>query len=85
MLQAFFRELGGSINEKENSLGFHRDIHPDELKKNVLRMGIKSTNGYVFFNELLYRCMKNKFGNMKLSRQMQVFELKTQYNIFLIT
>lgn len=48
-------------------------------------MGIKSNNGYVYFNEILYRCMRHKFGNMRLNRQMQIFELRTQYNIFLTT
>ena len=41
MLESFLRELGGE-NDSENSLGFHRDIHPDDLKKNILKMGIKS-------------------------------------------
>lgn len=68
-LQMFFRELGGNDDE-ENSLGFHKDIATHELKKNILKMGIKSNNGYIFFNELLYRCMRKKFGSMKLSRQM---------------
>ena len=67
MLESFLRELGGE-NESENSLGFHRDIHPDDLKKNILKMGIKSQNGYIYFNEMLYRCMRHKFGSMKLSR-----------------
>ena len=84
-LQMFFRELGGDSVDDDNSLGFHADIPNHELKKNILKMGIKSNNGYIYFNELLYRCMRKKFGNMKLSRQMQIFELRTQYNIFLIT
>lgn len=79
----FFRELGG--NNGENSLGFDREIPSQDLKKHILKMGIKSNNGYIFFNELLYRCMRKKFGSMKLNRQMQIFELRTQYNIFLIS
>ena len=83
-LQMFFRELGGNDDE-EYSLGFHKDIATHELKKNILKMGIKSNNGYIFFNELLYRCMRKKFGSMKLNRQMQIFELRTQYHLFLMT
>jgi len=45
-------------------------------------MGIKSDDGYVYFNELLYRCMRRQYGQFKLNKQMQIHELKTQYKIF---
>lgn len=48
-------------------------------------MGIKSDNGFVYFNELLYRCMRRKYGNMKIKKKMQIFELRTQYKIYLKT
>ena len=48
-------------------------------------MAINSDNGYIYFNELLYRCMRKKYGNMKINKKMQIFELRTQYNIFLMT
>lgn len=48
-------------------------------------MAIKSDNGYIYFNELLYRCMRRKYGNMKINKKMQIFELKTQYGIYLMT
>jgi hypothetical protein len=48
-------------------------------------MAIKSYNGYIYFNELLYRCMRRKYGNMRINKKMQIFELKTQYNIYLMT
>lgn len=48
-------------------------------------MAIKSDNGYIFFNEILYRCMKRKYGNMKINKKMQIFELRTQYSIYLMT
>jgi hypothetical protein len=48
-------------------------------------MAIKSDNGYIYFNELLYRCMRRKYGNMKINKKMQVFELRTQYGIYLMT
>lgn len=83
MLEPFFRKLGDDDNE--DSIGFGSLIDADELKKQILKMGIKSNNGYIYFNEMLYRCMRRKFGSMKLNRQMQIFELRTQYNIFLTT
>ena len=48
-------------------------------------MGIKSDQGYIYFNELLYRCMRRKYGNMKINRKMQIFELRTQYRIYIMT
>ena len=41
-LTKFFRELG-EIGDKNTSLGFSYEFYEDgELKKNLLRMGIKS-------------------------------------------
>jgi hypothetical protein len=68
------------------SLGFSAEHYdPQELKKQMLKMAIKSDNGYVYFNELLYRCMRRKYGNMKINKKMQIFELLTQYRIYLMT
>ena len=39
----------------------------------------------MYFNELLYRCMRRKYGNMKIKKKMQIFELRTQYKIYLKT
>lgn len=73
-ISSFFRKLG----DENESLGFSYDSYDDgELKKNVLKMGIKSDNGYIFFNEMLYRCMRRKYGNMKINKKMQIFELRT--------
>lgn len=45
-------------------------------------MGIRSNNGYVYFNELLYRCMRRQYGNFKLGRKLQIRELTTQYAVY---
>lgn len=84
-LTLFFRRLG-EFGDKDSSLGFGTDYYEDgELKKQLLKMAIKSDNGYIYFNELLYRCMRRKYGNMKINKKMQIFELRTQYNIYLMT
>jgi hypothetical protein len=76
----------GEDGDKDTSLGFGKDHYePGELKKQMLKMAIKSDNGYVYFNELLYRCMRRKYGNMKINKKMQIFELLTQYRIYLMT
>jgi len=39
------------------------DVDDSEIKKIMLKMGIKSDpDGYIFFNELLYRCMRRVYG-----------------------
>jgi len=69
-----FLSEGGFITTTEN-----------ELKKEVLKMGIRSENGWVYFNELLYRSMRRVFGNFKLGNKMQIIELKTQFRIFMVS
>mmetsp|Transcript_7183 Transcript_7183/g.12108 ORF Transcript_7183/g.12108 Transcript_7183/m.12108 type:complete len:1503 (-) Transcript_7183:75-4583(-) len=84
-LTKFFRRLG-DFGDKQTSLGFNEEYYEDgELKKQLLKMAIKSDNGYIYFNELLYRCMRRKYGNMKINKKMQIFELRTQYSIYLMT
>ena len=39
-------------------------------------MGIKSNFGFIYFNELLYRCMRRKYGSMKINKEMQIFVKK---------
>lgn len=78
-LLEFFRKLGEK-GDKETSLGFAEEFYDEgELKKQLLRMGIKSDNGFIYFNELLYRCMRRKYGNFKVNKKMQKFELRTQF------
>ena len=46
----FFRKLG-EFGDKESSLGFHEDYYNDgEVKKKLLKMGIKSDNGFIYYN-----------------------------------
>lgn len=56
-----------------------------ELKKQMLKMGIRTEDGWIFFNELLYRCMRRVYGNFKLNKKMQITELKTLFKISVIT
>jgi len=60
-------------------------VREGELKKTMLKMGISSEDGYIYFNELLYRCMKRVHGMMKLPKEMKVIELKTRFSIFFMT
>ncbi len=73
-LTKFFRKLG-ETGDKNTSLGFPTEFYDDnDVKKFILKMGIKSDNGFVFFNEMLYRQMRRRYGNHKIKRRMQVIE-----------
>jgi hypothetical protein len=50
----------------------------------MLRMGIRCDDGYIYFNELLYRCMRRQYGSFRLNKRMQINELKIQYAIYMI-
>lgn len=51
------------------------------MLKQLLKLGIRSENGFIFFNELLYRCMRRQYGNFKLNRQMTIYEISTQFRL----
>lgn len=87
MLLDFFQELGEKHEgEQDQSLGFRKDLYNEaEVKKNMLKMGIRNENGFIYFNELLYRAMRRKYGNFKVKKNMQVNELRTQFAIYLKT
>jgi hypothetical protein len=58
-------------------LGLPPETPDDQLKKIMLKMGVRSVDGYVYFNELLYRCMRRLYGSFRLNKQMYIIELKT--------
>lgn len=44
--------------------------HKNEVVKQIMKMGIKSDDGFISFSEVLYRCIKRKYGNWKISKRM---------------
>ena len=58
-----------------------------EAVKKLLKMGVKSENGYIYFNELLYRLMRELFvtDKFQLNTKMTMIELTTQYKLFKLT
>ena len=56
-----------------------------ELQKHVIKMNIKSESGWIYFNELLYRILRNQYGKFTLNKNMQIRELITQYRLFNLT
>ena len=51
------------------------------MKKTMIKMGIRCDDGYIYYNELLYRCMRRCYGNFKLNKRMYIIELKTMFKI----
>jgi hypothetical protein len=58
-------------------IGFPEEMSARDLKKQLLQMGIRRENGFVYFNELLYKCMRRLYGKFKLNRKMAIYELHT--------
>jgi hypothetical protein len=76
-LNKFFRKLPPPI-------GIPDDVSENELKRQMLKMGIRVEEGFIYFNELLYRSMRRVYGKFKLNRQMTVFEISTQFRLLKI-
>jgi hypothetical protein len=60
-------------------------ISESDVKKQVLKLGIRKENGFIYFNELLYRSMRRVYGNFKLNKKLQLKELRTQFRLFVMT
>ena len=56
-------------------------LSDSETNKAILKMGIRSEDGWIYFNELLYRCMRRVYCNFKLNKKMQIIELRTLFKI----
>lgn len=56
------KDLDRFYKTLKTPLGSPTGTHEDMMKKKILRMGIKCENGYVQFNELLYRLMRDIYG-----------------------
>jgi hypothetical protein len=68
-------------------LGMPHIQNDKEVQKQILAMGIRKTeNGFIYFNELLFRSMKRAYGTgLPPKREMSIAELKTTYKLFVMT
>jgi len=69
----FFRKLKPPLGLPDEDTDSHRNT----IKRIVLKMGIRSDGGYIYYNEMLYRCMRRQFGNFRLGKKLQIAELLT--------
>lgn len=75
------KELGRFFRKLPLPIGIPDDISDEEMHKQLLKLGIRGEDGFIFFNELLYRCMRRQYGNFKLNRQMTIYEISTQFRL----
>ena len=68
-------------------MGMQPSTTDAEAKKILLKMGIKSENGFIYFNELLYRLMREQYVTDKftLNTKMTIVELTTQFKLYNLT
>eukprot|EP00347_Sterkiella_histriomuscorum_P015163 403358079 len=58
------------------------DSNEKEINKEIIKMGIRSEDGWVFFNELLYRSMKRIYGDKDFKSDIMIItEFQTLFKI----
>ena len=57
----------------------------ESSEKIMLKMGIRAQDGFIYFNELLYRLMRYKYLDFELNQTMRVKELIMQYKLYELT
>ena len=79
-LMAFYKRL-------PSPMGMAIGMDDSEAQRKLLKMGVKSEDGFIYFNELLYRIMRELFvtDKFQLNNKMTVIELTTQYKLFKLT
>ena len=82
-LMSFYKALPPAIGLIQQEAG----MNASSIKKVLLKMGIKSEGGFIYFNELLYRLMREKYvtGKFRLNTRMTIIELTTQFKLYHIT
>ena len=51
----FFKKLPGRIRTR---IGFGDNAKDEEINRVILKMGINVDDGFIYFNEMLYRIMR---------------------------
>ena len=56
-----------------------------DVQRIILKMGINVDDGFIYFNEMLYRLMRAQYGKVNFNRVMALNELVAQFRIIEIT
>jgi hypothetical protein len=81
----FFKKLPMRMRLK---MGITEHAREEEINRAVLKMGINVDDGFIYFNEMLYRIMRAQFVTaigLKFNKVMTVGELVTQFRIAELT
>ena len=68
----------------QKRMGMNDYYKEEDINRMTLKMGINVDEGFIYFNEMLYRVMRAQFvtnKHLKFSRIMTVKELATQFAI----
>ena len=52
-----------------------------DVNRTIIKMGINVDDGFIYFNEMLYRVMRAQFGKVQFNKVMALNELVTQYRV----
>ena len=74
--------------DMQGKIGFKEKSKQEEQARVILKMGINVDDGFVYFNEMLYRIMRAQYvtaKSMKLNKVLAVTEIVTQFKLAEIT
>lgn len=81
----FIKKLPGKM---QKNMGMDDYYKEEDINRMILKMGINVDEGFIYFNEMLYRIMRAQFvtnKRLRFSKIMTVKELATQYAIAELT
>mmetsp|Transcript_16699 Transcript_16699/g.22529 ORF Transcript_16699/g.22529 Transcript_16699/m.22529 type:complete len:101 (+) Transcript_16699:2597-2899(+) len=81
-VSAFFQRLPKRMQKKMDIDDSSREM---DVHRVILKMGIQVDDGFIYFNEMLYRVMRAQFGRVKLNSVMVLNELVSQFRILQLT
>ena len=78
----FFKQLPKRMLKKMDIDDGAREM---DVQRVILKMGIQVDDGFIYFNEMLYRVMRAQFGRVKINKFMVLQELVTQFKMLQFT
>lgn len=78
----FFNRLPQRIRQKMGVADGSREL---DVQRIIIKMGINVDDGFIYFNEMLYRVMRAQFGQVRFNKVMALNELVTQFRIMELT
>mmetsp|Transcript_2721 Transcript_2721/g.3735 ORF Transcript_2721/g.3735 Transcript_2721/m.3735 type:complete len:101 (+) Transcript_2721:222-524(+) len=67
-----------------HKMGVGENAKDEDFDRMILKMGINVDDGFIYFNEMIYRIMRSQFvtaPKLKFNKVMTISELVTQFKI----